>query len=141
MEKQKAYDCLVQYQLRVTPQRLAVLEALLKMRGHPTAEQVAESIRKTHPNVATGTVYNILETLVNKGAIHKVRTENDIMRYDACKERHHHIYHRDSDQIEDYYDEELDQLLDDYFTRKGPNHFHIEELRLEISGTADKIHK
>ena len=50
--------------LRVTPQRLAVYEAVDMLHDHPTADEVSQYIRKKHPDIATGTVYKTLDTLV-----------------------------------------------------------------------------
>ncbi len=53
--------------LKITPQRIAVLEAIISLKNHPTAENIAEYIKANHPNIATGTVYKTLETFVEKG--------------------------------------------------------------------------
>lgn len=125
--------------LKITPQRMAILEAVYSLGDHPTAEKIIEYIRKTHPGIATGTVYKVLETLVRNGIIKKVKTENDIMRYDGVMSSHHHLYCSESDKIEDYIDRELDELLNDYFQRKGIPHFRIEEIKLQINGRFNKF--
>ncbi len=120
--------------LKVTPQRMAVLEAVYRMDNHPTVENIIEYIRRVHPSIATGTVYKILDTLVENRLIRKVKTENDVMRYDGMMERHHHLYCVESDRIDDYSDEELDRMLDDYFDKKKIPGFRIDEIRLQING-------
>ncbi|MBN2480362.1 MAG: transcriptional repressor [Bacteroidales bacterium] len=120
--------------LKVTPQRIAVLEAVTILKDHPTAERIAEYIRKDHPDIATGTVYKILEKLVDNKLIMKVKTDKDIMRYDAILYNHHHLYSAQSERIENYFDEELDQLLRDYFEKKDIPDFRIEEIKLQIMG-------
>ncbi|MCK9400415.1 MAG: transcriptional repressor [Bacteroidales bacterium] len=120
--------------LKVTPQRLAVLEAVSELKNHPTADQINEYIRTNHPNIATGTVYKTLETFVGKGMIKKVKTEKDIMRYDAILEKHHHLYSSESERIEDFYDQELNQLIDNYFKNKDIPNFKIEDIKLQIIG-------
>jgi len=49
--------------LKITPQRISILEAIYSLQNHPTADNIIEYIRKSHPNIATGTVYKVLETL------------------------------------------------------------------------------
>lgn len=120
--------------LKVTPQRLAVFEAVIKMGNHPTVENIIEYIRKDYPNVATGTVYHILDVLVDNKLINKVKTEDDIMRYDAEMENHHHLYCMESDRIEDYVDEKLDMLITEYFKKKKIKNFEIEDIKLQING-------
>ena len=124
--------------LRVTPQRVAILEAVVKLNNHPTAENIIDFIKEHHPNIATGTVYKILEVLVDKCLLNKVKTDRDIMRYDAILENHHHLYGAESDRIEDYFDEELNTLLSDYFkTHKIPE-FEIKNIKLQIIGKFKK---
>lgn len=125
---------LTSYGLKVTPQRIAILEAVTVLKNHPTADKISEYVRQRHPNIAIGTIYKILETFVEKKIIRKVKTENDIMRYDAVKERHHHIYCTECDEIQDYFDEELDQLLENYFKTKHIPNFRIEDVKLQIIG-------
>lgn len=120
--------------LKVTPQRLAVLEAVTVLLDHPTADEIGQFIRKKYPNIGTGTVYKTLDMLVEKGIIRRVKTERGLLRYDAITESHHHLYCAISERIEDYYDDDLNKLLEDYFSRKKINGFHIDEIRLQIIG-------
>ncbi len=124
--------------LKVTPQRLVILEAIIQLHNHPTAEHILEYIRKNHPNIATGTLYKVLDTLSEKGLILKVKTDRDIMRYDAVTESHHHLYCAESDRIEDYFDEDLNHLLDRYFSEKGINGFNIRDIKLQIIGNFEE---
>ena len=118
---------------KVTPQRVTVFEALTSL-NHPTADQVMVYVRRNHPGVATGTVYHILESFVERGLIRKVKTDRDIMRYDAIAENHHHLYCASCDVIVDYFDEELDELLDNYFKKKRIPNFSVSDMKLQIVG-------
>jgi Fur family transcriptional regulator, peroxide stress response regulator len=131
-------DKLIEKGLKVTPQRIAILEAILKLNNHPTAENVIDYIRKSHPNVATATVYKVLDTLVEKQLLNRVKTDKDVMKYDAVMESHHHLYSSDSDRIEDYHDNELNELLEKYFEKKGIPDFKIEDIKLQIIGQFTK---
>jgi Fur family peroxide stress response transcriptional regulator len=120
--------------LKVTPQRITIFEAIVKLNNHPTAENVIDYIRTNHPNIATATVYKVLDALVENGLIKKVKTDKDIMRYDAFLENHHHLYSSDSDRIEDYLDDELNDILEKHFAKKGIPGFKIEDIKLQIIG-------
>ena len=124
--------------LKITPQRVVILEAIYKLNNHSTADNIIEYIRELHPNIATGTVYKVLETLVENGLIKKVTTDKDIMRYDGIIENHHHLYCSECDLIEDYKDEELDKLLQNHFKNKNIKGFKIEDIVLQIRGTFNK---
>ena len=124
--------------LKITPQRTAIFEAIYELSNHPTADNIIEFIRQKHPNIATGTVYKVLETLVTNRLIKKVTTDKDVMRYDGIMENHHHLYCSESDLIEDYHDSELDELLRKYFENKHLPGFIIKEFVLQIKGTFNK---
>jgi Fur family peroxide stress response transcriptional regulator len=120
--------------LKITPQRIAVLEAVMELRNHPTAENVIEFIKTNHPNIATGTVYKTLETFVEKGLINKVKTDRDIMRYDGITDPHHHLYCSSSNRIEDFTDPELHKMIEDYFNKHRIPNFTIEDIKLQVIG-------
>jgi len=121
--------------LKVTPQRMAILEAIYNLKNHPTADNIIDYIKKMHPNIATGTVYKVLGALVDNRLVKKVKTENDVMRYDGIMESHHHLYCQETDLIKDYFDDELDELLQKYFNKKNLEGFRIEDIVLQIKGT------
>jgi len=127
-------DKLVEKGLKVTPQRIAILEAIYTLRNHPTAEMIMDYIKDTHPGIASATVYKVLDALVENRLIKRVKTEKDRMRYDGIVENHHHIYCSESEEIKDYMNEELDQLLTAFFQKNEINDFKIEEIKLQING-------
>jgi Fur family transcriptional regulator, peroxide stress response regulator len=132
---------LIEKGLKVTPQRIAILEAIIKLNNHPTAENIIDYIRKNHPNIATATVYKVLDALVSNELINKVKTERDIMRYDAVMESHHHLYCSESDRIEDFVDTELNEMIEKYFEKKKIPDFKIEDVKLQIIGKFLKDNK
>lgn len=134
MSLKQIQELLIEHGLKITPQRIAVLDSVLSLGNHPSTDKIIEFIKKKHPNIAVGTVYKILEIFVANGIVKRVKTDKDIMRYDAILEKHHHLYSTDSDRIEDYYDEDLNHLLEEYFRRKKIENFKIEDLKLQING-------
>lgn len=134
MNQSSFRNILADKDLKITPQRIAVLDAISNLNNHPTADNVIAFIRKHHPNIATGTIYKTLETFVEKGIVKKVKTEKDVMRYDSILDNHHHLYSSDSEHIEDYYDEELDRMIGKYFERKKIPNFTVEDIKVQIIG-------
>lgn len=126
---------LAENNLKITPQRTAVLEVVLSLDTHPTVEEIAQYLRLNYPHVPIGTVYKILEKFVELGIIEKVKTDDGLMRYDAVTENHHHLYSPDSKRIEDYYDDELHNILDNYLKMKKIPNFEVKDFRLQIIGT------
>ncbi len=120
--------------LKVTPQRIAIYSVVHDMKNHPTAENVVDAIKSDFPSISVGTVYKVLNVLVENNLVKKVKSEKDIMRYDAMVEHHHHLYCNETDRIVDYADKELDALVADYFKKKKIKNFNIEDVRLQITG-------
>ena len=120
--------------LKVTPQRVAIYGAIFELNNHPTAENVIDYIKANHPNISVGTVYKVLDSLVENKLLKKVKTEKDIMRYDAVLTNHHHLYCAETDRIEDYMDEGLNTLISEYFKKNKISNFNIEDIKLQITG-------
>jgi Fur family transcriptional regulator, peroxide stress response regulator len=125
---------LMDHKLKVTPQRVAVLEAIHLLNNHPTAERISDCIRQHHPNISVATVYKVLDVLVDNQLVKRVKTDKDVMRYDARMQEHHHLYCAETDRIEDYIDSELSTLIAGHFDRKGIHGFEIEDIKLQIIG-------
>lgn len=134
MANKTVIKILVENNLKVTPQRIAVLEVICMLDNHPTTDTIIDYIRISHPHVAIGTVYKILETFVKKGIINKVKTDKDIIRYDSVNDKHHHLYCSESDRIEDYYDNDLNNILHNYLKNKKIPDFRIRDIKLQIVG-------
>lgn len=120
--------------LKVTPQRVAIFEAITHLKNHPTAENIIAYIKKNHPNISVGTVYKVLDSFVENKLLSKVKTEKDIMRYDSVLTNHHHLYCTETDRIEDYEDDQLNELIENYFKTHKIKNFNIQEVKLQITG-------
>lgn len=134
MVNKTAVRILVEKGLKVTPQRIAVLDIILNLDNHPTADNIVDYLRINHPHVPIGTVYKILDAFVDKKIVSRVKTDNGLIRYDHIQEKHHHIYTPDSEKIEDFYDEKLNKILEDYFSKNKIPNFKIEDIKLQIIG-------
>ncbi|MGA2411719.1 MAG: transcriptional repressor [Candidatus Binataceae bacterium] len=77
--------------LAITPQRLAIIEALLASTDHPRAERIFDEVRRRHPHISLATVHRTLETLCSIGEARKVTLLHDSARYDGNLDPHHHV--------------------------------------------------
>ncbi|MBS4044297.1 MAG: transcriptional repressor [Chitinophagaceae bacterium] len=124
--------------LKVTPQRSAIYEAIVKLNNHPTAENIIDYVKANYPNISVGTVYKVLDTFVENGLLKKVKTEKDIMRYDAFTKNHHHLYCAETDRIEDFEDDKLTEMITNYFQTHKIKNFNIQDIKLQITGKFKK---
>ena len=72
----------------LTSQRRAVLEALSRAKGHPSAEDVYLIVKRENPRVALGTVYQALSVLEEVGVIGSKHWAESPTRYDLNVEPH-----------------------------------------------------
>ena len=87
--------------LRLTPQRYAVLDFLVRSESHPTAEQVGAGVNRRFPRASRATVYNALHTLCEAGLVQELYFEDGVARYDANVGPHHHFLCRFCGELED----------------------------------------
>lgn len=76
--------------LRLTPQRRAVIEALVDNRTHPSTEDVAASVLSRMPGVSLSTVYKTLHELSDLGLLLRLETPKS-MRFDPETADHAHL--------------------------------------------------
>ena len=96
--------------LRVTPQRVAIYEELLRARTHPTAEQVHAKVKKRFSTISLNTVNQTLLTFTQVGIADIAESFGGPRRYDASIKMHHHVHCLKCGAILDFYDDNFDQL-------------------------------
>jgi len=77
--------------LKLTPQRLAIVDYLRGNLEHPSAEDIYKAILGRFPTMSFATVYNTLETLREKGAIQELTIDHRKKRFDPNPRPHHHL--------------------------------------------------
>ncbi|NOX84665.1 MAG: transcriptional repressor [Chlorobi bacterium] len=133
MTKKEAEERLRKAGLRVTPQRVAVLLAL-DGSNHPTAELLIRKVRKKYSNISASSIYHILDTFIENGVINRVYIPGDVMRFDAVLEKHHHLYNRENNRIEDYFDDKLHDMVRNYLKTKPIPDFELEDIKIKLTG-------
>ncbi len=77
--------------MKLTPQRLAILEYLDGNTAHPTAEDIYRAVKKKHPTLSFATVYNTLQALVNMGEVMELTIDPERKHFDPDTTPHHHV--------------------------------------------------
>lgn len=89
------------HRLRVTRPREVVLEYLLGVKNHPTAEEIGMALEERHLRISRASVYNVLNSLQKTGLIRELTVDGLVARFDANRERHHHFVCRSCGSVSD----------------------------------------
>jgi Fur family transcriptional regulator, peroxide stress response regulator len=96
--------------LKITPQRTAIYEELLKARDHPTADVIYKRMVKKIPNISFDTVNRTLLTFSKIGITNVVEGYGQAKRYDSDMDLHHHFRCIQCGSIIDFQNKEYDNL-------------------------------
>jgi Fur family ferric uptake transcriptional regulator len=87
--------------LRVTRQRLAVLDVLVEL-AHADTESVIAAVRRELPEVSHQAVYDSLRTLTTAGLARRIQPTGSVARYEArVGDNHHHLVCRSCGVVSD----------------------------------------
>jgi Fur family peroxide stress response transcriptional regulator len=87
---------------KITPQRLAICKLVLSSKNHPTADQIYEKVKKTHPAISLATVYFTLDLLGGLGLLQELGFSDRSSRYDPNTSPHINIICPKCGEICDY---------------------------------------
>jgi Fur family transcriptional regulator, peroxide stress response regulator len=96
--------------IKATHQRTEILRELVATQEHPDAETIYNRVRRRIPTISLDTVYRTLRTLEDMGAIARVGSMRDRVRFDANTDRHHHFVCRECGMIGDFCSDVLDRF-------------------------------
>ncbi len=77
--------------VRLTPQRLAILDEVQEAKAHLTALEIHERVQEKHPSISFGTVYRTLHLLAEHDLILEFPFGDQASRYDGRTDRHDHV--------------------------------------------------
>ena len=95
--------------LRITPQRIAIVDYLLKTEDHPSAEQIHKVVQKKYPMVSLSTVYKTLDMLKKKKLVNEIEVEGEA-RFDAHVDDHINLVCMNCGKIEDIDENSLKEI-------------------------------
>lgn len=94
---------------KVTPQRIEVINALLKL-DHPTAKEIQGEIEERYPMISPSTIYGTLDLLEEIGELIPIQ-EGEETRYDLSPEIHPHYICEKDGEVRDIEDPEIEKKL------------------------------
>ncbi len=106
--------------LKVTNQRLDILEVVRSGPNHFTAQDVFETVVKRSPEIGFATVYRFLRTLTEATFVTEVRMGGMPARYEwAAKDHHDHLTCTACSKIVEFENEEIERLQEKVALRSG----------------------
>lgn len=94
---------------RITPQRIAIVDYVMKSDEHPSAEQVHKFVQKKYPMVSLSTVYKTLDLLREKRLVSEIEV-NGQSRFDANTGQHVNLVCINCGKIEDLDEESIKEI-------------------------------
>ena len=110
-------DSLREEGFRITPQRTAIVDYLLKTEDHPSAELIHKVVRKRYPMVSLSTIYKTLDLLKEKRLVNEIEVDGEA-RFDAHTDEHINVVCMSCGKIEDV-DEEMLRDIQSRVTKKS----------------------
>lgn len=99
--------------LKVTQQRIAILETLSGGRAHVTAQEVFEIVNAKYPEIGFATVYRFLRKMNEQKMVSEVRMGGLPARYELTPRRHHdHLTCTQCGQIVEFENQQIESLQD-----------------------------
>ena len=87
--------------MRNTKQKDLILKIINNSCSHPNTNEIYELAREEIPNISLGTVYRIVNNLVEKGKIRTIQSIDNIHRYDNINWKHDHFICIKCGEVED----------------------------------------
>ena len=119
--------------LRVTRQRVAILEAFLAEDGHVSVEELYARIRQDHPTIGYATVYRSMALFARAGIAKERRFHEGRVRYEAGigVDHHDHLVCLHCGQILEFEEPRIERLQEEIARSRG---FRVAFHRLELYG-------
>ena len=108
-------EALTKEGLKYTPQRTAVLEEIIKDKGHRESEEIYLALKKKGQSVSRATVYRTMDILVNNGFARKMNLGDGRARYESKvnSPHHDHLVCMDCGLIVEFMDQKIEDLQDE----------------------------
>lgn len=125
--------------MRKTKQREVIIDELMKLNSHPSADELYERVRKRIPRISLGTVYRNLDVLSREGVIRRLESPGSPKRFDGTMHEHSHIRCTRCGRIDDVpFGGELTECDRDILRRTA---YRVLERRVEFLGLCPACRK
>ncbi len=126
---EKYIELLKSNQIKVTPQRLAMVE-LMDVHGHISVRDIFSNIQANFPSLSLATVYKNINAMVENSFIKELKIVGQDAKYELIKEEHSHMICKNCGKVEDI-NLETDALVS---SAAKISHYSIEESSVQLFG-------
>jgi Fur family ferric uptake transcriptional regulator len=118
--------------VRITPQRLAIAEALMNGRKQMSANELFDRVRRKHPYIGRATVFRSLDTLAEAGVAQRIERPGHVSAYVWCEPgHHHHLVCSRCGKVDELTEDMVDPLIAKIGKRRG---FQVNHATLDFYG-------
>jgi Fur family peroxide stress response transcriptional regulator len=132
----QSHRYLLQFSIKPSVQRTAVMEYLLKNRTHPTIDEIYLALSPTMPTLSKTTVYNTLNLFLERGAVQQLVIDEKNARYDVDTTSHGHFICKNCGKVYDIFN--LSPALFELPKNTG---FNIHAVEISYSGVCNECHQ
>ena len=93
-------NLLKDYDLKVTPQRIAIVEELY-INGHMNIDDLYKNLLEKFPSISLATIYKNINAMIEKVFLSEVKIPNTKSVYELVKSEHAHLVCSSCGEIED----------------------------------------
>ncbi|AKL94472.1 peroxide-responsive repressor PerR [Clostridium aceticum] len=86
---------------KITPQRIAIYQAVKDSEDHPNAEAIYKKLAPAYPTISLATVYKSLELFAGLGLVQVINIGENSFRYDSNTTSHPHVVCNKCQKVED----------------------------------------
>lgn len=139
ISKEKFRELLKEKGLKVTNQRLLVLEVLADHKDkHLTAEDIYELVKEDYPEIGLATIYRTVQLLLEMQLVDRISLDDGCARYEIGesgagegKHHHHHLICQTCGKVLPFRDDLLEELERHIEKETG---FHVLDHELKFYG-------
>jgi Fur family peroxide stress response transcriptional regulator len=126
----KYIELLKSSQIKVTPQRLAIVE-LMDEYGHISVRDIFTKIQTNFPSLSLATVYKNINAMVENHFIKELKIVGQDAKYELIKEEHAHMICKSCGKVEDIM-LETDSIVS---SATKISNYRVEESSVQFFGT------
>lgn len=127
---------LKEYNLKVTPQRVAIVDELYS-NGHMNIDELYKKLLEKFPSISLATIYKNVNAMVENFFISEVKIPHEKSVYELTKAEHSHLVCEECQKIEDIIIDTSSVINE----LNGLSNFHVKNTNVVFTGICSECSK